>query len=246
MFHPQTVMSSLSTYLFDKQDHTRQEIDRVQLYRNRLVKSAFILPLLITAFTLNAGLIYATSVLDMPGTISVNILQVYFVVTACLGLIFMPYHHKHYGYNLNALRFNLITGILLGLAGLTGSLFFRISNYRAGLSEYGFHFNLLPELFRLISCIIFSFCQEAVSKGIFQSYFVAIFEETPYRKLLAILLASLVFAQFHLLYGFGIVAITFVYSLFSGIYYEKTRSLVGVFIIHFMSGAGIFFFSGLY
>jgi hypothetical protein len=201
---------------------------------------------MIIAFTLNTVLIYLSAVYHVPGNVSVNILQIYFMLITFLGLIFLPYHRQHYGFNLRNLRYNVITGSILGLTGLLLSSSFRYSMYTSGHKEFGFYFDPLAELVRFSTYLLFTFSQEAVSKGFFQSYFHAIFDGKRYQQILTVFLAALVFSQFHLIYDFGLVFVTFIYALVSGFYYEKTRSLVGVFIFHFLSGAGIFFFSTLY
>ena len=82
-----------------------------------------------------------------------------------------------------------------------------------------------------------------IVEGFFQSYFIAVFDGLKYSKFLSICLASFIFAQFHLIYGIPVVLLTFLFSFILGWFYEYSRSLVGVSIIHFLTGAGFLFCS---
>lgn len=232
--------------IVDDKEHEYHEISKEILYKNRLVKSVYFMLLLIFSFTINVFIVYFNLNGKINGTVAINIIQIYMFIGVALGIILLPYHHKYYGFTLNKLKFNLLTAIPVGLVGLTLSIIVRVYMYKTGGKEFGFYFNPLVFTIRFFSYILICIIQEAITKGYFQSYFIAVFDGLKYNKALSISIASLVFAQFHILYGFHLVLITFVYSVLSGIYYEKSRSLVGVSIVHFFCGAGIFFFSKLY
>ena len=157
-----------------------------------------------------------------------------------IGIIVLPYHPSHYGINLNNLKFNLTVCLGLGILGLILTLLIRYFLFiKAGNSDFDFDFSF--RFFYLIYPLT-AIMQEIIIKGFFQSYFVAAFEGLRYKRLFAILLSSLVFAQLHLIFGFAFVALTFLYSILTGFLYEKTRSIVGISIIHFLIGAGFIYF----
>jgi membrane protease YdiL (CAAX protease family) len=227
-------------------NHKSEDITAEILYKNRVSKSVFFVLIMIFSFSLNALFIYLNLKYNFNGTIAVNILQFYFITAAILGFIFLPYHGKHYGINLYGLKFNILSGLLIGILGLIISLNLRIYMFNSGIKEFGFYFDPFIFCVRFVFYLLFSISQELVTKGYFQSYFVAVFDNVKFKKVYSILLASLVFSQFHILYGLWLVAGTFLYSVITGFYYEKTRSILGVSIIHFLTGSAIFFFSSAY
>jgi len=224
--------------------HSLHDINREILYKNRLTKSLYFILLLVAACTMNVFMIYFT----LTEVISINIVDkifdLFIFTSLIIGFFVLPYHPKHYGFNLNRLKENLIFGIIIGIVLFCGAISFRIYMVSKGALEFKFDTDIARFLRDLLYYPINSLAQEALFRGSMQSFFIAVLEKAKTNKLLSIMIPSLIFAQFHILYGGILVFLgAFVLSMLLGLFYERTRSLVGVTIIHFFAGAGLFFFS---
>ena len=112
---------------------------------------------------------------------------------------------------------------------------------RYGNTEYG----LVLDWWTAVECLfIYPFMvlvQEVLTKGMLQRNLVCALRKTSFGVPIAILFTSLVFAQYHLFYGYGVFTITFFFGLVSGWYFERSHSLVGVLILHYLLGCGFLF-----
>ncbi len=79
-----------------------------------------------------------------------------------------------------------------------------------------------------------SFLQEILARGITQSSFERFFNDK--RGIKAILLTSICFSLFHIHFGLIAVAITFISSLAFGAFYMRHHNLLGVTIVHAVTG----------
>lgn len=130
--------------------------------------------------------------------------------------------------------------LLLALAG-------RVVLIRAGVEPVQFDWSpravQLSILNNLVIYPLTAFLQELVVRGFFQNFFVSLFGGSRTGRGLAIAAASLVFAQFHLAYGFSVFFLAFAMSLGLGALFERTRSVFGPALVHTMIGAGMLTFS---
>lgn len=237
-----TLGQNIRTF-FQEKHHVYDEISPELLYRNRVTKARFFLIHLLASFTLNLFCMYLYFLQRLSGFAALNIFMTYMGVLILSGIILLPYHPTHYGLNLNKLAFNLRLGLGVGAVGLVAAVGCRCWLVRAGYQEFAFVWMPGDFLRRFILYLIMAPMQELVVKGYFQSFFMAMFEHLPARRALSIVTASFVFAQFHLIYGLPVVLITFVFACVTGWIYEQSRSCVGVTLIHFLTGAGLLFFS---
>lgn len=223
-----------------KKEHTYDDIDKVRLYKNRMKKSVFFMIIIIAGFLFDV----LGTVLYYQNIISVDILlhsfNLYTIICFALGFVYLPYHPKHYGFNTNKLRFNLLLGFVGGGIGLVLAVGSRLLLVNNGLTDFAFDFT--PKFSYFIYPVLVV-VQDTLTKGYLQSYFVAVFDNTPHKKVKAVILSSIIFGIYHIPFGFELAVITFVYSVITGFIYEKSRSLLGVCILHYLTGIGIFCFN---
>lgn len=230
----------------DRKNHDFHEINQELLYRNRLVKSIFFLIILTGSLTLNTFLLSLFYTQVITGYHVFYGIQVFMLISVILAVIILPYHPRHYGFNLNRLQFNILSGLGVGLLGLAATVLLRVYLVRMGITAYTVTITPFSLIDGLLYYPVIVLVQESMTKGFFQSYFVAVFESTSINRILAIGLGSLIFAQFHLFYGLPIFVFTFVFNCLTGWLYERSRSLVGVWIIHYLMGMGLFFGCSLF
>lgn len=231
-------MQQLLSWL-DAKLHRRRDIDTKRLYQNRLTKTAFfwIALLLSNTFTLfSLNLFYEKKLTINQFSDALHIFMTGVIVGA---FVLLPYHPKHYGLNFHRFRYNLVWGLAFGGFG-----FFAALGVRYLLLAWG-NENINPsvemQLPNLVRYIFVTLAEEIMIKGLFQSYFIALFDWFPYKKYLAVGLASLIFAQFHIFLGIPAFLVMFGYSFLSGLWYERSRSIVGVTLLHFIVGAAILY-----
>ena len=227
-----------------RKNHSPSEINRELLYKNRLTQSVYFIILLVAACTVNMFMVYYTLSNVISISIVDKIFDVFIFSSLLLGFFILPYHPRHYGFNLNNLRDSIVWGLGLGLVFFATAIGFRLFMVNSGADEFRFDLDMHRFLRDLFYYTINALAQEALFRGSMQSYFVAVFEKARWCKPLAIFIPSVIFAQFHILYGgIWIFAGAFVFSILLGFIYERSRSLVAVTIIHYLTGAGLFFFS---
>ncbi len=231
------------TYLNTK-NHSFHDINRELLYKNRLTKSIYFIMLLITACTVNVFIVYYALNKTISLLIVDRIFDLFIYTSLVIGLVVVPYHPRNYGFNLNKLKENLIIGFGLGLVFVGIGISFRLYLSGDGAINFNFNGNMSRFFIDLLYYPLCSFSQEALFRGVFQSYFIAILGKSKRYRLISIIIPSIIFGQFHILYG-GIPVFfgAFALSIMLGFIYERSRSLVAVTIIHFFAGAGLFFFS---
>ncbi len=236
------INSKLIRYL-TKKKNTDHPVSKESLYRKRLITSQVNFNIIIIAFTINTFcmILYYQKILKFG---AINIFYTVFLSIVSIACYFlMPYHMKNYGLNLNRLKFNIVSGSIISIVGLGIVILIRIYLYSTGHMEYGFNikFHINYVIYIYVAAL-----QELITRGILQSYFIALFDDFINKKIYSILVSSLVFANFHVILGFQVFLLTFVLSVFLGFYYEKTRSIVGVSIVHAVIGSGFFFFSNIF
>lgn len=212
------------------------------LYRLRVAKSVFFITGLVLSNTFIALLTVGYNKYHYSMNAVTKAYDLWFFTLLVAGLFYLPYHPRYYGLNLNRLKYNLAIGFGIGGAGSVIAVLIRIYMVRSGHGEFGFNFSASSVFFcftYLVSC----FLQDTLSRGFFQSYFIAVFRKTRLNKVIAIFLTALIFAQFHYIYSFGLALASFIYCFTTGFIYEKTRSVIGIIIIHFLIGASMIHFS---
>lgn len=183
--------------------------------------------------SLSTMMLYAIAFHNLDTKLASDIICSTTVIIAIAGILLLPYHPKHYGLNLHNLKQNLYWGIGIGIMLSIISVGIRIGLVKLGYKQFAFY----PHVdISLLLYPLFALSQELVIKGYFQSYFIALLKENIHGKYIAILIASLVFGQLHVFMGMPVAAVTFFYALISGIIYEKSRSILGLTIIHTMVG----------
>ena len=215
------------------------QIDRELLLKNRLKAALFIIFALIGTLTINLVItvLYLNNIISFNTYLSVQ--HFYFFVILVLGIFFFPYHPMNYGFNLNKLKYNLKIGLLFGGFGFLLSVIIRYFLVKNGKTDFSFHLNFD---YSYLTYPIVVITQEALIKGYFQSFLITVFDNLKGSKWYAIIIVSIIFAQMHILFGPCVTIIGFLFSVFTGWFYEKTRSLVGVVIIHYLSGVGLLYF----
>lgn len=169
-------------------------------------------------------------------------LDIFMALAIIIGLIFLPYPFKYYGLNFNNIEKSLKQIWIFGAISLTVVIISRVILVKNGFNEYAFNFKIDKTIiYYPISAII----QETICKGYLQSHFKSIFSDRAYGKIAAIILSALIFAQLHLVFGFSIYIITFIYAVITGFLYEETRSVFAVSVIHFIAGVGLFYFNNI-
>ncbi len=216
-----------------------------EIHENRVKKSRFVISTLITANLISALGLALHHTNQVPAAWYAGILYLFMLVMLGLGTIVLPYPPRSYGFDFSEWRADLAESLVISALLVALAIVVRIQLVRAGFTLFAYR---PPEgwLETVISVPVYLFAaliQEAVTRGYFQSYFVAIFEKGPANKVLAITLSSVVFAQFHLMYGLPVFALSFLLSLFLGWLYERRRSILGVTVIHATLGMGMLFFS---
>jgi len=208
------------------------------LYGIRVAKSIYFITGLIFSNTLIALLTAGYNKYHFNINLITKAYDLWFFTLLVSGVFCLPYHPKYYGLNLNKLKLNLLLGFGIGGTGALISILIRIHLIRTGNHEFEFNFSPASFLF-CFSYLISCFLQETLSRGFFQSYFIAVFRNNKKNRVLAIFLTALIFAQFHYIYSFGLALASFIYCFLTGFIYEKTRSVVGITIIHFLIGASM-------
>jgi len=211
------------------------------LYRMRVAKSVFFITGLILSNTLIALLTVSYNKYHFNINLVTKAYDLWFFTLLVAGVFVLPYHPRYYGLNLNRLKYNLAIGFGVGGIGAVIAVLIRIHLIRTGNHEFEFNFSAASFFFcftYLVSC----FLQDTLSRGFFQSYFIAVFRKNKTNRVIAIFLTALIFAQFHYIYSFGLALTSFIYCFTTGFIYEKTRSVVGITIIHFLIGASMIHF----
>lgn len=183
--------------------------------------------------SLSTMMLYAIAFHNLDTKLASDIVCTTAAIIGAAGLFLLPYHPKHYGLNLYNLKQNLSWGIGIGIALSIISVGIRIWLVKMGYKQFEFYPHVDATL---LIYPIFALSQELVIKGYFQSYFIALLKDNSHGQYIAILIASLVFGQLHVFMGMPVAAVTFLYALISGIIYEKSRSILGLTIIHTMVG----------
>lgn len=217
-----------------------------ELHLNRVKKSRFVISALIGANSIATLGLALHHFYALPAVVYASGIYLYMVMILVLGLFFMPYPPRSYGFQLEQWKSDLRFALIMSAVLVTVALVSRYLLVRAGFDQFRYvpPANVLSACLSVVLYVLATLVQEAVMRGYFQSYFVAVFEKGPMTKPLAIVLSSLVFAQFHLIYNLPFAGIAFTFSLVLGAYYEVHRSLLGVVIIHASSGMAMIFFSG--
>ncbi len=214
------------------------------LFSMRVAKSVFFITGLILSNTIIALLTAAYNTYHFDVNLVTRAYDIWFFTLLVAGLFYLPYHPRYYGLNFNRLKYNLAIGFGIGGAGAVICTFLRIYLIRSGNHEFGYNFSI-SSFSLCFTYLISCFLQDTLSRGFFQSYFIAVFRKNRTNRFIAIVLTALIFAQFHFIYSFGMALGSFIYCLITGFIYEKSRSVVGIIIIHFLIGASMIHFSNI-
>lgn len=232
---------------FDDHRHLHQESKPVILYKNHQKISRFCIINFIISGVVNS-LVMSFYYQGTLAAIDVaKLLQFYITIVMIAGIFILPYHPEHYGFNFNKLKFNLIIGFGIGIPGFLCAVLGRYYMVQMGYHEFGFICKSVPAA--IIKCILYPFdsvSQEIVTKGYIQGLLISVFRGYRFNRILAIICAALLFAQFHLFLGIHSFIIIFLFAFLTGFLYEKSRSVVGIAMIHFFIGAGLFIFSEVF
>jgi len=212
------------------------------LYKIRVAKSIFFITGLILSNTFIALLTAGYNKYNFDINLVTKAYDLWFFLLLVAGLFYLPYHPRYYGLNLNNLKYNLAIGFGIGGLGAAAAIIIRIYLVKTGHHEFEFNFSAVS-IFFCFTYMISCFLQDTLSRGFFQSYFIAVFRKNRQNRILSIFLTALIFAQFHYIYSFGLALTAFIYCFLTGFIYEKTRSVLGITIIHFFIGAAMIQFS---
>jgi len=226
----------------DQKKHIKEEITEALLYKNRFMKSGFIILSILGALSISQiSLSLVTKDIITIKSYS-DLVNYYTVFVFITGLFILPYHFSHYGLNNKNLKLNLILGLTIGSVLAAIVIFLRIYSANNGVASSAFTFKLK---FTDIVYPLFVLSQEMVMKGYIQGYFIILFGEGRKNKFTAIFIASWIFAMLHSAFGIYVFMLVFLYAILTGYLFEKTRSVIGVSIIHYAAGAALYYFSSL-
>jgi len=155
------------------------------------------------------------------------------------GYYYLPYPLTAYGLNRNSMGRVLRESLLIGSGLLVFSIGFRYFLISIGVEEMRFRFSITGDI---LFYPVFAFLQEIITKGYFQSYLVGALAHRRHNKVLAVLISSVLFALTHLIHGYSVFTGLFIFSVFTGWYYERSRNIWGVTIIHTILGWSLFYF----
>jgi hypothetical protein len=158
-----------------------------------------------------------------------------------VGYLILPYNLRMHGFASNRLtwRYNVKYGLLVGISIFCIVYFGKKYVMTGTVIPLDAVFN--STVYGYISYALFSIAQEIMSKGILQTVCVSLWiDKTKYYKFISILIASLWFSQCHIVFGVEVYIVTMIYGLATGYFYEKTRNITGVSIIHVCAGVGLF------
>ena len=173
----------------------------------------------------------------LPSGFYTKALDVLFIGALFFGFVFLRYPPEQSGLNFNRLRLNLLFGFCFGAAGLAVAMTGRYYLIQSGSEIFKLNLSGLSFAYFLLYPITAT-VQEVVVKGVFQNYFNTVLENNGKNKFLAVIFSSLIFAQFHLVFGIFIALCAFLFGIVTGMFYQKTRSVVGISIAHFLIGSG--------
>jgi len=106
------------------------------------------------------------------------------------------------------------------------------------------HFELMSfdarelSIFKLFTYLLHSFFQELIGRGIAQSSFQRFFDDQ--RGIKSVILSSMFFALFHIIFGLTTMGIVFISSLVFGAFYLRHQNLMGVTLLHTTVGMSAF------
>jgi membrane protease YdiL (CAAX protease family) len=208
-------------------------------YKTRLNQSVFFILALNATYMISLFCMVLFRDGEISSTQYVKIMFLFITLVVVSGFFLLPHRMRYYGLNLKEWRFNLKFGFLFGLICTISAIWIRMELIKQGKVE--FQFRIFPEWeFYIYPLSVFS--QEMMTKGYLQNYFQSIFDHTEFNTFLAIFISSLIFGLMHLMYGFGIMILSTLFSILLGIFYNQTKSLLGVYIVHFMTGTALFYF----
>ncbi|WP_304221512.1 CPBP family intramembrane glutamic endopeptidase [Gracilinema caldarium] len=223
--------------MITQKQHSKDEISKELLYKNRVIKSLFT-----TFFIVITSLVNIVSIVAFyNGVVSTNCyflaIDLVFLIMVVLAIFVLPYNHYYYGMNFRNLWENIKDGILFGIPFAIVALLYRYHLIKKGYEIYNFtgYFGFFSLIYPFVAVV-----QEISIKGILQSYFVKAFETIDQKKTSAIIVTSIVFSEFHAIYGYQAMIATFLYGIITGYIYEKHRSFVAVSIIHTLAGFALF------
>lgn len=233
------MMQAIRNFYTKNKSKKKKNLSQKKVYKNKVKQSLFFM----IALNGNYLLALVCMVLFRDGIITstayVKIIFIYTLIMVLMGVFYLPYKMQHYGWNWNGYKFNLLWGFVLGVLGAGAAVYTRYMLVRQGRTEFAF--NPTPE-WELYIYPISVIAQETMTKGYLQNYFEHMFEKTSMNRLIAILFSSIIFGLMHLMYGFLIMFLSTIFSVVLGFFFDKTKSLLGVFIVHFLIGTAMFYF----
>lgn len=225
--------------LYSKNKSKAKNISKKKIYKNKVQQSKFFMIALNGSYMLSLVCMVLFRDHEITAGMYVKIIFIYTLVMVLFGLFYLPYKMKYYGFNTWNLRYNITRGFPLALIGVCAAVYIRYLLVENGRSEFAFNPNPEWELYIYPISVI---AQETMTKGFLQNYFEHMFDKTEQSKLISISLSSLIFSLMHLMYGFIIMGLSFLFSVMLGIFFDKSKSLIGVFIVHFLIGTAMFYF----
>ncbi|MBN2511247.1 MAG: CPBP family intramembrane metalloprotease [Spirochaetales bacterium] len=214
-------------------------ITETELYKNRTKKALF--NMICIASMMGLSLIsmhmFHRGHLDKEGYATLT--KILLVSLFWGGHYFLPYPLSCYGLNTNNMQKVLKESISIAFILLGLCVGYRYLLATHGVKEMQFRLHLRLDI---LFYPVFAFLQEIITKGFVQSYLVAALDGFKHRRLYAIIVSSIVFALTHLIHGYSVFAGLFVFSLLTGWFYERSRNIWGVTIIHTILGWSLFYF----
>lgn len=154
-----------------------------------------------------------------------------------------------FGLTLNNWKRSFIEGLLFSMGGIP--VVFAIMKiagefgWRIGDALSFPHITDITSLRNILfslSCFIYSFANEFIARGVFQSSLYRAFSNEKGWK--AIVYSSFMFALAHIPFGTMMVAVTLISGFFLGFLFLRHGSLIGVTIVHFLLGGFAMLLSG--
>ena len=223
-------------------EHPHKDITPDVFYKNRFTKVSFVMVASLSILSINTFSLYLYFEKILSIFWVINAINILTVIIFSAGLYFVPYHIRHYGLHKEKMGRNVLIGLCVGLALFVPACWYRSVMLHNGYDIYRISITAGSIVNLLLLYPLSAFIQELVVKGYLQTALVSIFGKKKSGKFAAIILSSLVFCQLHIHYNMympHIILFAFLFSVVTGYIFEKTRSVIGITVIHYLCGAAM-------
>jgi len=235
-------------YQILKENVTDEFVNEVQKINQGLLhkysdEMKFSLFLQVLLISLSLGMMFSSFSITFsmkPDLVWIWVYFIFLLPGPCYYIYKINESISRYGVSLHNLKQNIIEGFVISLlcVALLCLIAISIQSYtKIGLQKVMGHIQLWWVF--LIYCF-HSYLQEFVARGLLQTTIQDVVQKKS--RAFAIVVASLVFAVTHITYGFYTVTLVFIMGIFFGFLYARFKNLVGVTIVHAITGEFFFMY----